>query len=138
MAASRSACCARLAFSLFNLTNLLGRPAGVSTRYSSRLPFHERRVSGALVKFPQCRLFGVCCGISTFDEIGFFKAIHESRPAHPSVRRFTWFPLDASASRQPSLYQGISDQVAAEYMERLVAALSGCCACSGSSSRPLT
>jgi hypothetical protein len=58
-------------FGLFNLTNILGCPAGVNTRYSSRLPFSQRRVSGALAKFLERRLLGVCCGISTFDEIRF-------------------------------------------------------------------
>ena len=28
----------------------------------------ERRVGAALTKFLECRLLGVCCGISTFDE----------------------------------------------------------------------
>jgi hypothetical protein len=60
-----------LSFRIFNLTNILGCPAGVNTRYSSRLPFSQRRVSGALAKFLERRLLGVCCGISTFDEIRF-------------------------------------------------------------------
>jgi hypothetical protein len=61
-------------------------PAGVSIRYSSRLPFRERRISGALMKFLQCRLLGMCGGISTFDEIRFSKAIHIPRLGRSSLR----------------------------------------------------
>jgi hypothetical protein len=92
-------------FGLFNLTNILGCPAGISTRYSSRLPFREGRASGALVKFFQCRFLGVCCGIPTFDEIRFLKLFMYPDLLHPSVGRLTSFPMEACAGRQPSLPQ---------------------------------
>jgi hypothetical protein len=103
-----SACCARSAshtfhFGLFQFSRTFLSAAGVSTRYSSRPPFRERRVSAALAKFLECRLLGLCRGISTFDEIRLLKAIHYLDLLHPWVGKLTSFPINACANRQLSL-----------------------------------
>lgn len=104
MAASRSTCRARSAsrtfpLAFFNLTNILD-----STRYSSRPPFRERRISAALAEFLES--FWACATASQRStKSGFLKI---STPSIPSWQAYAVSQITRAPADNGRFHKNIS------------------------------